>query len=304
MRFIFHEMNPFGTRPPTRPTPGGFLFLTPTMSLRDQPYFPLYVQDFLTDEKLMECSAEATGVYIRIMCILHKSDPYGKFLLKQNNKQSGNQILDFAKKFARFLPFELPVILAGLQELLEHKCLHIEGDFLIQKRMVEDGELSLKRSISGKKGGDKRVENSKNFAQPKSQATPEYEYENNNSNTVNTFGEKQLEEMIIQEMLQIWKKYNPNYQAVVEDDYPALLQLAYKIAKAKGWKKDEVVNGKLKSTLESWERIVQFIKRDSFYRKLELTTLDKKWAGLYQSMTAESESDDQKDPAKVKIKLK
>lgn len=135
-----------------------------------------------------------------------------------------------------------------------------------------------------------------------------YHMENENvntiNNTVNTFGEKQLEEMIIQEMLQIWKKYNPNYQAVVEDDYPALLQLAYKIAKAKGWKKDEVVNGKLKSTLESWERIVQFIKRDSFYRKLELTTLDKKWAGLYQSMTAESESDDQKDPAKVKIKLK
>ena len=43
------------------------------MALRDQPYIPLYVQDFMTDEKLSECSAESTGVYIRVMCIMHKS---------------------------------------------------------------------------------------------------------------------------------------------------------------------------------------------------------------------------------------
>jgi len=48
------------------------------MALRDQPYLPLYVQDFLTDEKLMECSAETTGVYIRLLCILHKQKEYGQ----------------------------------------------------------------------------------------------------------------------------------------------------------------------------------------------------------------------------------
>ena len=41
------------------------------MALRDQPYLPLYVLDFLVDEKLAYCSAESTGVYIRLMCILH-----------------------------------------------------------------------------------------------------------------------------------------------------------------------------------------------------------------------------------------
>ena len=41
------------------------------MARKDLPYLPLYVQDFLTDEKLMECTASATGVYIRIMCVLH-----------------------------------------------------------------------------------------------------------------------------------------------------------------------------------------------------------------------------------------
>ena len=60
------------------------------MALRDQPYLPLYVQDFLTDEKLIECSASATGVYIRVMCIMHKSDPYGMILLKQKDKQTSS----------------------------------------------------------------------------------------------------------------------------------------------------------------------------------------------------------------------
>lgn len=47
------------------------------MALRDQPYLPLYVNDFLSDEKLNNCSAESTGVYIRLMCLMHKSNEYG-----------------------------------------------------------------------------------------------------------------------------------------------------------------------------------------------------------------------------------
>jgi hypothetical protein len=67
------------------------------MALRDQPYIPLYIQDFLTDEKLIECSAQATGVYVRLMCIMHKSEDYGKILLRQKDKQKPKQIENFAK---------------------------------------------------------------------------------------------------------------------------------------------------------------------------------------------------------------
>ena len=72
------------------------------MALRDQPYLPLYIQDFLTDEKLMECSASAVGIYIKVMCILHKQDEYGVLLLKQKDKQSDKQILNFALKILTF----------------------------------------------------------------------------------------------------------------------------------------------------------------------------------------------------------
>jgi len=53
------------------------------MALRDQPYLPLYVQDIMTDEKLNECSAASHGIYIKgIMCLMHKSETYGKIMLK------------------------------------------------------------------------------------------------------------------------------------------------------------------------------------------------------------------------------
>jgi uncharacterized protein YdaU (DUF1376 family) len=160
------------------------------MALRDQPYLPLYVQDFLTDEKLMECSASATGVYIRIMCVMHKAETYGKILLKQKDKQTGNQIKDFALKLAKHLPYDLDTVLAGIKELCQEKCLIIEGDYLVQKRMVDDGELSLTRSKSGHKGGKTTQSKNKKFAKAKNEANTEYEIEYDNDIDNNVLNSK------------------------------------------------------------------------------------------------------------------
>ncbi len=138
------------------------------MALRDQPYLPLYVQDFLTDEKLMECSAEATGVYIRIMCIMHKSNPYGTILLRQKDQQISDFAAPFASKLAKHLPYSFEVILSALEELLTEEVLVIENNSLIQRRMKRDGEISIKRSLSGSKGGSKT--NQKYFATANSPA--------------------------------------------------------------------------------------------------------------------------------------
>lgn len=155
------------------------------MARKDLPYLPLYVQDFLTDEKLMECSASATGVYVRVMCVLHKCNPYGKLLLRQKDRQSEQQILNFAVKLAKHLPFTLQVILDGLNELIEEDVLQIEGDILSQKRMVSDGELSIVRSKSGKLGA-KRTNNmnikfAENFAAANQSANTENENDINNN---------------------------------------------------------------------------------------------------------------------------
>ena len=136
------------------------------MALRDQPYLPLYIQDYLTDEKLNECSASTQGVYIKIMCVLHKSDEYGKFLLKQNDKQDSKQTKNFALKFAKHITFTPEIIESALDELLENKVMSIDGDILYQKRMVKDNGISLKRSESGKKGG-KKTQFASKFAKAK-----------------------------------------------------------------------------------------------------------------------------------------
>lgn len=125
------------------------------MALRNQPYFPLYVQDYLTDEKLNMCSLESQGVFIKIMCILHKSDEYGTILLKQKDKQNQSTCLNFAYKFARLLPIQVDLLKVAIAELVDENVLIIEGDRLIQKRMVHDNKISLIRSKVGKKGGEK-----------------------------------------------------------------------------------------------------------------------------------------------------
>lgn len=147
------------------------------MALRNQPYLPLYVQDFLTDEKLMECSAKATGVYIRILCMMHKSEMYGTFLLKQKDKQNESNIVNFALKLAKFLPYTLEVIQSSLVELTDEGVLEIEGDLLSQKRMVKDGNISDKRALAGSKGGKKTLGAGGVFAQAKFKANSEDENE-------------------------------------------------------------------------------------------------------------------------------
>ena len=143
------------------------------MALRDQPYLPLYVQDFLTDEKLAECSAESTGVYIRLMCLMHKSHTYGKILLRQKERQSEQPVLDFAEKLSRQMPYKSEVIARALDELIDEEVVYIEDNALCQKRMIRDAELSEKRSFAGRKGAEnanKRFTKKEEFAAAKPSA--------------------------------------------------------------------------------------------------------------------------------------
>ena len=141
------------------------------MALRDQPYFPLYVNDFLSDEKLNNCSAQSTGVYIRLMCLMHKSEKYGVFELREIDKRkyesqanfkqgSLNYIKIFASKLGRFMPYSVEEIETGLIELEEEGVITIDENCITQPRMVRDGEISSIRAKAGSAGG-KAVRNSK-----------------------------------------------------------------------------------------------------------------------------------------------
>ena len=125
------------------------------MALRDQPYLPLYVQDFLNDEKLLECSAAATGVYIRLMCMMHKSENYGKIAIKSRDLSlfGGIEPLEqFASQLVRHMPYDKNEILKALKELVAEGVIYVDGNYLCQKRMIRDSEISEKRAEAGRRG--------------------------------------------------------------------------------------------------------------------------------------------------------
>lgn len=125
------------------------------MALRDQPYLPLYVQDVLTDEKLIECSAEAHGIYFRLLCLLHKQEKYGVIELKSKYKQNENKIAAFSEMLRKPMPFSETEIMKSLEELITEGVITLDGDTLYQKRMKKDGEISEKRATAGSVGGKK-----------------------------------------------------------------------------------------------------------------------------------------------------
>lgn len=220
------------------------------MALRNQPYLPLYVNDFLSDEKLRQCSPASYGVYILLMCLMHKSDEYGKILLKQKFKQNPKQILNFACMFARDMPFDVAEIEAGLQELIEENVLTLDGDYLTQKRMVKDGNLSDKRAFAGQRGGKTTTTNKNfacDFAQAKIQANAINENENINESDIDNkkegAGRKPFVKPTLEEVTQYCQERN---KGVNPDKW-----LSY--YEANGWKVGRNPMKDWKAAVRTWE---------------------------------------------------
>lgn len=119
---------------------------------------------------------------------MHKSENYGEILLKQKDKQTDQQIKNFAIKISKHTPYEVPEIEAAITELVREKVCFIEGDKLYQPRMVKDFQLSEARKKSGKKGvfaKAKKAAKPKNLVKQNTKQKPEYEdeYETDNENT-------------------------------------------------------------------------------------------------------------------------
>lgn len=121
-------------------------------SHRNSQYLPLEVNAFLSDEKLSECSAAATGVYIRLLCLMHKSEDYGKIKVVWVDTDRNDLLADCVDKLSKHMPYRWQEIYDCLMELLTMGVLYFDNNYLCQKRMVRDGQISAKRSASGKLG--------------------------------------------------------------------------------------------------------------------------------------------------------
>lgn len=125
------------------------------MALRNQPYLPLYVNDILTDEKLMYCSLASQGVYFRLLCWLHKQPEYGVLqLLDMFREKDTSKEERFAQMLSAPLSCTADEILFGIRELHTKKVINITEETLYQKRMVADAEKS-KIQAANRSGGRK-----------------------------------------------------------------------------------------------------------------------------------------------------
>lgn len=123
------------------------------MALTDQPYLPLYVDDWMNNNKLKMCSPAAHGLMIVILCIMHKEAEYGTILLKQKFRQTSKQARNFALQIAKLSPFDPQAIEDPLNELINEGALKIIDDYLVCPRMVKDCQVSVARANAGKTGG-------------------------------------------------------------------------------------------------------------------------------------------------------
>lgn len=251
------------------------------MALRNQPYIPLYVQDFMTDEKLRECSAESVGVYIFVMCVLHKSEEYGALELKEKYFNENNAICGFAKMFAKHLPFNIDVIDRSLRELISEKVLTLDDRRLIQKRMLNDGKKSEIRAKVGSKGGNQKAKNkekdlakdvandiAKTYQNTEYENEIEYEYINNIDSNKDIDkreyeGEKEKTDIFInrsfsqpmKEKLAEWLKYKQERR---ESYKPTGLTrfLSEVENKLKAYAENDIINLINESMANNWQGII------------------------------------------------
>ena len=240
--------------------------------------------DFNNDEKLRMCSAAATGVYIRLMCILHKSKDYGKLHLYkefvytntdtkaiqtpiQNESDKENLYSAFAENLAKQMPYKPEIIKIGLLELDYYGVIQLEGNTLYQPRMVRDAKLSeTRRKSINSRWGTKEQPETFVPTKPKTKRNTKSDTNTHTNNNTNAEIENEYENNInSSEEKEVKGKRKPAFQ-------PPTLEAVMEYAKERGNKIDPIaffdfyeangwVQGKQGKPLKDWKAAVRYWER-------------------------------------------
>lgn len=112
-----------------------------------RPSFQFYPSDWLTHLGLRMCSVGARGLWIDMMCIMHKGSPYGHLKVKDKVIAEGD--------LARMVGGEVGEVMGWVMELETNSVLARTPDgIMYSTRMVEDERLRSIRAAGGKLGGN------------------------------------------------------------------------------------------------------------------------------------------------------
>ena len=121
------------------------------------PWTKWYWQDYLSDEKLSDCSLAAQGLWMRMLGYMARSEKRGYLLLngKQNeSKMKANEKQNESKILAKRTHTEEQIIEQLLNELEENGVFSRDEDGVIfSRRLVREAEISRIRSEAGRIGG-------------------------------------------------------------------------------------------------------------------------------------------------------
>jgi Domain of unknown function (DUF4373) len=171
-----------------------------------------------------------------------------------------------------------------------------EHGVIFSRRLMEHKSKRKTLSDAGLKGAEARWKNSPPIATPMHKRIEEsiIQYTTDNKPYI----AENKEGMIVVEMIKIFKEYNPSYYFDKDSDYSACLQLAYKIAEVKGYKRSDVISTKEKDVLKSWRKIVEFVRTDDWLKTRSLTDLSstKEFQRLIQKMNVPKKEEPKKVP--------
>lgn len=99
-----------------------------------RPSFQFYTQDWGDDPGLQMCSLEARGLWIEMMRLMHKGEPYGHLQLNGSEKVG-------VESLSQYVRAPLPNVSRALQELEKHHVFSkSDAGIIFSRRMVRDEE--------------------------------------------------------------------------------------------------------------------------------------------------------------------
>lgn len=183
----------------------------------------------------------------------------------------------------------------------DFELFEIDGDFFkslsVEKRVFERREKSKKASESANKRWKPNANALPTHCAPNAikESKGKEIKENNKKEEEKDFeinyGAK-LDDMIVKEMMDVWKRYKPKYKSEIGLDYTACLDIAYFISEDLGIEKNKVVSKDGTTNLaelliiQNWEEIIKFVLLDSYFGSLTISGISNKknWQSIQNKM--------------------
>lgn len=244
--------------------------------MSERPYIQFYLGDYIKDTRVLPLNVK--GGWVDLILAMWNNNPKG-------------EVSGTIEDYSRIMNCSKDEAILVIQTLKQKKIFDYEelpDDLLriVSRKQKKMEKLSEIRKTVGKTGGNPNLVNQKD------NLNAEYEIEyiieriNKISNEQIDPELKKFIVMLVLRMIEVFKNKNKSYPLDKELDYAACLEIAYKIAEFKKWRKYDVVNGKMDDCIKSWETIVDFISKDDWLQTRSLTDLStsKEWQRLIMKM--------------------